>query len=360
MPWRSARNLGAGLDLLRRSGPLYGWIRWRDERAWARPGGHATRVYEAIWRDAAGALGAEVLSLGDGYFEVRRGDRWTRTWMHWVMLDDIVTVRLALDKTMVGAMLAGEGLPTPEQREFGFRDLAPAREFLGVGTTPCVVKPASGTSGGEGVTSGVRSFAELQRAALRASRGDTRLLIERQAPGDAYRLLFLDGELLDVVRRRPPSVVGDGASTVAGLIAAENHRRTAAGGRLGLRLLKVDLDCALALERAGLRLSSVPEAGRTVVLKGVVSQNAAEQNETVTEAPAGELVAEATAGVRRAGLRLAGVDLHTPDLGRSLRDAGGAIIEINGTPGLHYHYQVADEANASRVAVPILEGALDG
>jgi len=35
------------------------------------------------------------------------------------------------------------------------------------------------------------------------------------------------------------------------------------------------------------------------------------------------------------------------------------IIEVNGTPGLHYHYQVADEASATPVAVPILRRLLE-
>jgi hypothetical protein len=34
------------------------------------------------------------------------------------------------------------------------------------------------------------------------------------------------------------------------------------------------------------------------------------------------------------------------------------VAEVNGTPGIHHHYHVADRANATPVAVPILERAL--
>jgi hypothetical protein len=34
------------------------------------------------------------------------------------------------------------------------------------------------------------------------------------------------------------------------------------------------------------------------------------------------------------------------------------VIEINGTPGLHHHYLVADPEAATRIAVPIVEAAL--
>jgi D-alanine-D-alanine ligase-like ATP-grasp enzyme len=53
------------------------------------------------------------------------------------------------------------------------------------------------------------------------------------------------------------------------------------------------------------------------------------------------------------------VDVVTPDIGRPLAEAGGTIIEVNGTPGFQYHYQVADRAGATRVAIPILERVLE-
>ena len=74
------------------------------------------------------------------------------------------------------------------------------------------MKPTGGASG-SGTTTGVRTRDQLLRARLRgAAAVARRLLIERQAEGDMYRLLFCDGELLDAVRRRPPRVTGDGRS----------------------------------------------------------------------------------------------------------------------------------------------------
>jgi D-alanine-D-alanine ligase-like ATP-grasp enzyme len=57
-------------------------------------------------------------------------------------------------------------------------------------------------------------------------------------------------------------------------------------------------------------------------------------------------------------VRLAGVDLITTDLTASLHATGGVIIEVNGGPGLHHHYHVADRAGATRVAIPILRRLL--
>jgi cyanophycin synthetase len=220
-----------------------------------------------------------------------------------------------------------------------------------------VVKPADGAGGG-GVTCSVESADDLGRAWIAASRLASRILVERAVPGDEYRLLFLDGRLLDVVRRAPPSLTGDGRSTVGDLIAVENQRRLDDGGRSEVtRLLHVDLECELTLRSHQLSLGSVPGKDSAVTAKRAVSDNARSQNVTVREL-SDDLVATAAVAAGETRLRLAGVDLVTPDPTRPLRDAGGVVLEVNGTPGLHYHYQVADREGATQVAVPILEALL--
>src|SRR3982750_4509906 len=96
--------------------------------------------------------------------------------------------------------------------------------------TLTVVKAASGTGGGEGTTAGVDTPARLMRARLQAGPFGGRLLIERQVPGPVPRLLFLDGELIDVIRHVPPRLEGDGRATVQELLDAENRRRLRAAG----------------------------------------------------------------------------------------------------------------------------------
>jgi len=222
-----------------------------------------------------------------------------------------------------------------------------------------MVKP-NGSGGGKGVTGGVERAQDLVRASLTASRLAQRLIIERQAPGYTYRLLLLDGQLLDVVRYLPPRVTGDGSSSIRKLIAAENLRRLRARGYARRQVLKADLDCALTLARSGLSLASVPAEGETVQVKTVTNQNRLEDNETFRGPLADDLVKSATRAAEIVGLRLAGVDMVTPDPSRALADTAGVIIEVNGTPGLDHHYLVADQAGATSVAIPVLRTLLAG
>jgi D-alanine-D-alanine ligase-like ATP-grasp enzyme len=356
---RSGRELGVRLDLLRSLGFGPAWRRARAEATPApeQDSGGADPAHAAIWRDAAQELGAEVVDRSCGYLEIRRGDADTLVWNHWTTLDDAVTVRFALDKLLVHRALQSARLPVPDHAVFDFADLSPAVAFLAGGSQPCVVKPVN-SSGGSGVTSGIRSHQDLRRAALRAGRLDGQLLIERRVSGQAYRLLYLDGELLDAVRRLPPAVTGDGRSSIEQLVAAENRRRALEHPTRRLSPLRVDLECILTLDQMRLTLASVPPSGSRIQLKSVVSQNGPHENESVRKAVSDELAAEGAAAAAAVGLRLAGVDVMTTDPSTGLRAAGGAILEVNGPPGLHYHYAVREPDRATRVAVPILRKLL--
>jgi D-alanine-D-alanine ligase-like ATP-grasp enzyme len=310
--------------------------------------GAEAELYRELWDDAAAEVGAEVSQLG-GFLELRRGDRGIRVRMQETPLDDPVTLALAADKPAVHELLATASVPVPEWLAFSVHDRGAAEAFVADGA-PCLVKPAAGTAVGTGVTGGVRDARTLARAALRASRFGERLLVERQAPGDVHRLLYLDGELLDAVRRRPPTLVGDGRSSIGELIDAENVGRVGARGRRGLELLRVDLDLLLTLEQSGLTLRSVPGAGNELRVKTVSNQNRLEDNERVTVSHG--LEAMGALAARTVGLRLAGVDAVTPD-GRD-----GVVIEVNGTPGFNQHALVVNPGPTSRVAVPVLRRLL--
>lgn len=352
------RALGPALDLACEAG----WRRSLEHLPLARPrarrDGADPAVYGPIWRSAAATLDAQVRDLGDGFLEIRSGHHRARVWRNLVELDDPVTLRLVGDKPAVHRLLSEADLPVPDFVTADRSDLSAAAEFVARSDAPCVVKPAFGTGRGMGVTCGVATVSDLHRGAVWAGRWGDSLLIEGQARGCEYRVLMLDGEILDVVRRRPPHVTGDGRSTVAELIDAENERRRSRAGQHGLFAIRIDLDCLLALRAAGLTLGSVPRPGAEVTVKHAANENGPEDNESMPGAVGPAFAADMRTAVDALGARLASVEVVTSELDRSLRQAGGSIIEVNTTPGLHYHYQVADPERAIPVAVPILRAVL--
>jgi hypothetical protein len=218
-------------------------------------------VYREVWSRAAAELGAEVIDLGHSLLGIKLGHVVTLTWVHEVQLDDVVVLRLAADKPVVHRLLTGAGIPVPAHVEVAATDLDAALPFLQTAPAGCVVKPAADTGVGAAVTGGIRDQRDLQRAAARVSRFGSRVLVEHFLPGRMYRVNILDGEVLGIVWRRVPTVVGDGRHTVAELVAIENDRRLADGREFGTNWLRVDLDCLLSLADQDLTLSSVPAAG---------------------------------------------------------------------------------------------------
>jgi cyanophycin synthetase len=353
---RPGRELGARLDLVLSAGVRDGWRRLRREPLLRS---YRTDVYNSLWGEAAVALGASVEPRSGGLLEIRLGGRTTWIFRQEVALDSAVTLRASRDKALIHEVMAGAGIPAPDHVVCDVRRLGPAIRFLhehgGV-----VVKPARGTGGGIGVTASVRTELQLRRAVLLAARKGDRVLVEARVRGHVHRLLFLDGELLDIVRCEPPHIVGDGRSSIHALIERENDTRLHARGRLGASFLTTTLDCVFTLAGSGIDLGTVPAAGARVQVKTTTNHAGPGDCHTVRATLAPELLRQVTAAVSATNLRLAGVDLITTDPAQPLRQTGGAVIEVNGDPGLHHHYQVADPGQATRVCVPVLRRVLQG
>jgi D-alanine-D-alanine ligase-like ATP-grasp enzyme len=347
------RGIAARIDLARSTGLTHALRRWRRDRRFA-PLAEARRrhITRSLWKEAAAEAGADLAEVAPLRFELCRGAAVTKVSGQTVELNDADAVGRARDKAHVFRLLADAHVRIPEHHLFRAHDVAGALAFLERTALPCVVKPACG-SGGDGVTGFVCNANQLRRAARAASRFAPSLLIERQAEGDVFRLLVLDDEVLDVVVRRAPTVIGDGRSTIEELMFREDDRRLGADGDPGLKPFAVDLDSLLTLEWQGLTLRSVPQDGASVRVKSVTNFNRVVDNERVRHVVSNGLCDVALAAARTAGLRLAGVD--------AVGDPAGAdvvVIDVNPVPALHHHLHVVNPGASSRVAAPILRALL--
>jgi len=317
---------------------------------------YRSQFYKDVWREAAGEWGAEFEELDGGILNISLDGVSTRVYNNYTPLDDPVTLDIALDKILVHKILRSHGLPTPDHAEFSLDHLEKGYDFLARHRS-CVVKPADDTAGGCGVTTGVETRLQLIKAAAAAAGyRSSRLLIEEYVTGEMVRLLYLDGRLLDAVRRGFPAVVGDGKSRISQLLQNLNQKRLDAGYELAQATLKYDMDMERTLARQGLSLRAVPARDRRVRLKNVVNDNIADENEPVGHEVSQSITATGRRAAELIGARLAGIDIITPDIHQGLEEAGGKIIEINTTPGYHMHY--FRRGGACRVAVPILETCL--
>ena len=354
------RQLAARLQILREVGIPH-LVRERRLRArYARATAELTPgVFEAMWRDAATELGAEMRRLTPGMLEFRLGAATAHVGnLMTTRFADRLSGELAADKTLTYRLLADAGLPLPEHVVVNAGDIDGATAFLAEAGTPVVVKPARG-AGGAGVVGHVQTPAQLKLALTSTGRYCPSVVVERQIDGDSYRLLLLDGKLLDVVRRDLPRIAGDGTSTIETLVFREYERRIAAGADPhGFKPLDIDLDCLFTLAFGGYGLDSIVPAGVSVVFRTATNFSGPERSSSVTGSVNDGVIASARTAAARLGMRLAGVDVVTTDATRPLAETGGVLLEVN-APGLHHHYNLADRTSATRVAVPILAALLD-
>ena len=319
----------------------HAFFRYRNPRRRAS-GRHLAAFYDQVWREAADRLGASFTSLGSGISEIRLGRSRVRVIENTCPIDDPVTLAVASDKVLTYRLLQAQGLPVPRHAAFTFKTVGRAVEFLDATAGDCVVKPAGGTGGGRGVTTGIRARWQLARAAALAAVYGDELLIEEQKAGDNYRLLYLDGQLLDAFTRNPPTVVADGRSTVGRLVDQANEARLKYGSNLSQVLLTIDLDMKRSLDKQGLSLRSVPAEGRVVIVKTVVNENCGTDNISAAHVLCDAIVEAGARAADALGVRLAGIDVITSDPSVALVESGGVILEVNTPPNYYYHYHKRD------------------
>jgi len=300
------------------------------------------RFYRDAWDEAAAATGGRVREIDGRLLEVSCADVVMRARGNLTSLDDPLTVAVADDKPLVYRLLGEHGIPAPRHAVYAANDLRGAWAFEASLGGPCVVKPARGASGAIGITTGVATRTELAWALAYAGAFDREVLVEELVSGGVYRLLYFEGELLDAVRRDPPTVSGDGRSSVQQLIDAENRRRFQGGIASCQSLIKIDGELRHSLRRAGRHLRSVPAAGDVVLLKNIVNDNRREDNVSAAADLCREIVETGAEAAAVVGARLAGVDIITPDPAVPLGEARGVVIEVNAAPGYYYHYYKRD------------------
>ena len=297
-----------------------------------------SEYYANAWKDAALQTGSSIDSLGDGIFKISKNNHSVLVYEQYTPLMDPVAFRLIVNKAIVYKLLAKTNVPIPRYIHLKNIDVTAAKLFLSEIGGPIVVKPAYGTGAGAGVTTNVTGVRRLYQALAWSKAFCPETVLEEQIHGDNYRLLFLDGELLDCIIRRPPTVTGDGVSSIRKLIRQENKKRIEPGAQLAQSLIYMDLDTKYTLAAQGINLNTKPAKGQVIKLKDVINCNRGEENETPKKSPSESLISLGRKMADTIGVRLLGIDIITDNLTEDLRESGGRVIEVNTPPGHYYHH----------------------
>ena len=265
----------------------------------------------------------------------------TRRRLAWAAMTDRtsgVGVDIAADKQVTRRLLEDAGVPvvpggaavTPQQ----------AVRLLTQLGAPVVVKPRQGRQGRH-VALNLHTAAEVERA-YAAACGD--VVVERQLTGRDYRVLIVAGEVAAVAERVAAHVVGDGAGTVAELVARTNaDPRRGVGHARVLTRIHLDTEALAVLARHGRTPDSVPAAGDRVWLRDNANLSTGGTGSDVTDRAHPDVTRLCLRVAALIGLDIAGIDLRLADIAAPLPPTGdtdqlgAGVIEVNAVPGLRMH-----------------------
>lgn len=246
-----------------------------------------------------------------------------------------IGVDIVSDKQLTRQILNESAIPVPYGLVVSSEEeiLEKYRKF----NQSVAVKPCRGNQG-KGVSLDLRAENDVLAAFRLAEIYDSKVIIEEFIKGNNYRLLVVGEKLVAAARRIPPSVTGDGKSTIKELVERENCNPLRGEGHENY-LTKIQIDSVVVMElcRQGLSLSYIPRKNEKIILRqsANLSTGAAAIDTTNIVHPDNAELACYAAKVL--GLDIAGVDMVMDDISRSYREQGGKIIEVNAAPGLRMH-----------------------
>lgn len=267
-----------------------------------------------------------------------------------------LAVDIAGDKDLTTRLLASAGLPVPKQETVRSAEgAAAAARRIGY---PVVVKPLDGNHG-RGVCLDLRSEREVADSFVVAEEQSRRgyVVVESFVTGRDYRCLIVGGRMQAIAERVPAHVVGDGEHTVTELVDITNaDPRRGIGHEKVLTRIRVDEAAVALVAEQGYAMDEVPLPAEMVKLAmtGNMSTGGISIDRTFDAHPDNVEIAEEAA--RMVGLDVAGIDFICPDIAQPVREAGGAICEVNAAPGfrMHTHPTIGEPQFIAKPVVDLL------
>lgn len=154
-----------------------------------------------------------------------------------------------------GAVFYGPGKPFSFVKKYGF---------------PVVIKPnVSGFSRGSHFP--ITTYKELLKAVVLVKIWWPSSVIEKYLDGKNYRVVVVQEEIMSIIRRYPPFVVGDGVSTISTLIDRENEIRQQMGLYPVIHPIGKNSSTIGYLKKKNLHLDTVPGENEHITLHNRIS-----------------------------------------------------------------------------------------
>ena len=263
--------------------------------------------------------------------QLGHGARQRKIWTAESDCSGAISTFIAQDKDLTRMLLRQAGVPVPEGRKVEDADDAwDAAEYIG---TPVVVKPLDANHG-RGVFIDQTTEQQVRNSYGYALAEGGGVVVENFVPGTDHRLLVVGNKMIAASKGYPAVVLGDGTHTIRQLVLSQLNASLQTGSPDDCPWSKIDdagweTSVLLDLEDQGYSLASIPRDGERVMVARFSSWCI-----DVTDEVHPSIRAHAEAAASVAGLDICGVDVVCRNIGMSLEEQHGAIVEINAGPNL--------------------------
>ena len=290
-------------------------------------------VAEAIKKGVA----IEILDRLENFIQLKRGNQIqlvkqaTKT-----ALDTYIAVLAMENKEVTKRLLQQKGIIVPKGALFDNVQLA-KQAYDKFRNKAIVVKPKS-TNFGLGITifNPLNEKDAWDEALKFAFSHDQSVIIEEFQPGNEYRFLIVEDELIGVLQRIPANVIGDGCHTIQELVEIKNQNPLrGVDYQRPLEKIKIDDRVKYYLKMQGYELESILPIGVEVFLRENSNISTGGDSVDMTEAIPKRFKEEALMAVRQIGARICGVDMIIEDI--QDENSTYSIIELNFNPAIHIH-----------------------
>lgn len=263
-----------------------------------------------------------------------------------------ISVDISCNKNLTKSILNEHNIPVPYGKiAFSKESALIAANAIGF---PVVIKPCNGNQG-KGVQLNLQNEQDIKNSFKVAAKFSSGVIVENYIKGNDYRILIIGGQVKAVSHRLPAIITGDGVHTIKELVdvinqdpkRGEHHEKS-------LTKIKLDAITIDILKRKSLTVHSVLKKNETVSLRenGNISTGGIAIDCTdIIHPDNADLAIKAAEAI---GIDIAGIDMITEDISKSILTSDGAIIEVNSAPGIRMHLYPS-QGTPRNVAKDIIE-----
>ena len=272
-------------------------------------------------------IGVDIIDAEGGFFRLTYGGRSIACRESLTALTTAIAMSICDDKRVTRRIVEAANVTVPNQIYADDDDRA--RAFLEE-QGAVVVKPARGEQG-KGVSVGLRSWDDTERAIAGARKICNEVIVEEYVEGVDLRLIVIDFRVVAGAIRKPAAVIANGKATVRELIEHQSRRRGAATG--GESQIPIDDETERCLAEAGFSLDEVPPADAYIVVRKTANLHTGGTIHDVTGMLHPQLVDAAIRAARAIDIPVTGIDFIV----KAPTEPEYWFIEANERPGLANH-----------------------